>query len=255
MAEKCNNFNNNGSLSKIKSKYILKQIFINLQYNKFLDIIKYNKKFQKIKNLTLNDYKKEHYKIVIEIIPKNNIYGKFININKNYESSYHIYINNSKEEIKKYSIDKFDIITKVKIILDQKIKSLNGLFKECNCIEKINFIKFKRKDIKNMSNIFDGCSSLKEINLSNFITENVTNMKGMFYGCWLLKEINFSNFDTKNVKDTSYMFSGCSSSKELNLTNFKTDKVNYMNYMFSGCRSLKELNIFNFVTNNVISMQ
>ena len=69
------------SISNIKSKYILKLIFGLLQKNKLLRIIRYNKKLQKILNIDINNYKKECFKIEIEIIPIENTYGKFININ------------------------------------------------------------------------------------------------------------------------------------------------------------------------------
>ena len=66
--EKKNNF-----LIKIRSKYILKKIFDNLKENKLLDIIHYNKKYQKLMNKKLKDYKNEFLKIELEIIHKKNI--------------------------------------------------------------------------------------------------------------------------------------------------------------------------------------
>ena len=74
--EKINNF-----LKKIRSKYILKQIFDNLKENKLLEIIRYNKNIQNKLKIELDDYIKEYYKTEIEIIPKKQI-GK--NIKKNY---------------------------------------------------------------------------------------------------------------------------------------------------------------------------
>ena len=75
MAEANNNFNNNNILKKIKSKYILARIFNNLKQIKFFDIIHYNKKFQKLMDINLEDYKNEFLDIKIEIIPKENTYG------------------------------------------------------------------------------------------------------------------------------------------------------------------------------------
>ncbi len=73
--EKINNF-----LFGIISKYNLKQIFDNLKENKLLEIIRYNKNIQNKLNKKLKDFIKEYSKIVIEIIPKENTYDKFINI-------------------------------------------------------------------------------------------------------------------------------------------------------------------------------
>ena len=180
MAEINNNLNKNYILKKIKSKYIVMRIFENLKQIKLLDIIHYNKKYQKLMNIKLKDYKNKFLNIEIEIIPKENIYGKFINyLNKNI----HIYFNDNNKEINKKEITKDDKVTKIKIILKHKIKSLFKLFYCCDCIKKINFIKFKRDDIKDMSYMFSECSSLEELNLSNFNTNNVIDMCDMFCGC------------------------------------------------------------------------
>ena len=106
----------------IRSKYILKQIFDNLKENKLLKIINYNKNIQKILNKGVLDFINEYSKIVIEIIPKENTYGKFINIPKKYESCYHIYFNDTKEEIKRQQLNKKENISKIKVILDYKVK-------------------------------------------------------------------------------------------------------------------------------------
>ena len=68
------------------SKYINRQ--------KILKIAQYNKKIQKIFNLNINDYKKYSKiftKIDIELIPKKNEYGYFINLStlkENYRKKY-----------------------------------------------------------------------------------------------------------------------------------------------------------------------
>ena len=242
------------NLSNVKSKYILSKIFKNMNKNKSLEIVKYNKKIQNRLNLSIQDYK-EYSEIEIEVIPTNKRYGKFININENEKSFYHIFFNDNKEEIKsKYNINEEDKITKIRIIIDYKIKSFKNLFKFIECIEYINFKNFNRNNITDMSEMFFGCSSLKELNLSNFNTNNVTNMKSMFSRCSSLKKLNLSNFNTNNVTNMSFMFYRCSSLIELNIINFNTNNVINMSGMFDGCSSLKELNLSNFNTNNVINM-
>ena len=177
---------------------------------KKLEIVKYNKKIQNRLNLCIKDYK-ENYEIFspidIEIIPIKKKYSNFINLNENDKLYYHIYFNNSKEEIKnKYDINANDKIAKIKIVIDYQIKSFEKLFYWCECIESINFKKFYRNNINNMSHMFYGCSSLKELNLNNFNTNNVTNMRSMFNGCSSLKELNIINFNTNNVTNRRYMF-------------------------------------------------
>ena len=118
------------SFVKIRSKYILQKILNNLKKDKLLEMIRYNKSLKSKLNKSIRDYFLEYSKIIIEIIPKENKYGQFININNKYKSYYHIYIdNNLKEESNKYSIDKNEKINKIKIILDYDVISLSKLFK------------------------------------------------------------------------------------------------------------------------------
>ena len=250
MAEKINN------LMKIRSKYIIIKIFNNIKQSKLLNIINYNKSYQKLMNIKLKDYKNEFSKIEIEIIPEENIYGRFIKFyNQNIKSNIHIYFNdNNKEEIKRNKVNANDNVTKIKIIIDYKIKSLNRFFQNCKCIKKIKFIKFTNDDIKDMSDMFEGCSSLNELNLSNFNTKNVIDMRGMFCKCSSLKELDLSNFITNNVTNMNFMFYKCSSLKELDLSNFIINKATNMNFMFYGCSSLKELNLSNFIINKATNM-
>ena len=89
---------------------------------KKLEIVKYNKNVQNRLNLGVKDYKEyseTFTQIEIEIISTRGIYGKFININKNDKSYYHIYFNDNKEEIKnQYEIKKRDKVRKIKVIIN-----------------------------------------------------------------------------------------------------------------------------------------
>ena len=256
MSKTRNNFNQNDVLKKVRSVYITKKILDNLNQIKLMNIIHYNKKYQKLMKISLKDFKNEFSKIEMEIIPEENTFGKFVNITNKIceENNVRIYFNDKKEEINRNYIAKDDNVKKIKIIINHKIKSLYRFFEDCKCIKKINFIKFNKDDIINMSCMFYNCSSLKKLNLSNFDTNNVTNMSCMFYRCSSLKELNISNFNTNKVTDMKSMFENCSSLKELNLSNFNTNNVIKMCWMFAGCSSLKKLNLSNFNTNKVTDM-
>ena len=212
--------------------------------------MKYNKKLQKRLNININDYRE----VEIELKLTDGKYGQFINIPKKDKEYYHIYFDNSNEEIKRNYLEENEKVKMIKIIIDYPVKSFKELFYKCNCIDSISFNKFYRNNITNMSCMFSGCSSLKEINLFNFNTNNVTNMDSMFSGCSSLKELNLFNFNTNNAIDMHGMFYRCSSLKELYLSNFNTNNVTDMSGMFCGCSSLKELNLSNFNTNKVINM-
>jgi len=250
--------NSNNKLKNLKSDYFIQKFFGYIYKRKSLEIIKCNKSIQKRMNININHYKEysEIYSsIEIEIKPKENKYGKFINFYEYEKKYYHIYYNDDKkEEIKSTCLYENDKISKINIIIDYHITSFKELFSCCICIESIYFKKFYRNNITNMNCMFNCCLSLKELNLNNFNTINVTDMSFMFFRCSSLKELNLNNFNTNNVTNMSFMFSWCSSLKELNLNNFNTNNVTYMSNMFYECSSLKELNLNNFNTNNVTNM-
>ena len=253
----------NYNIYKIKSKYILQKIFNNLNLKQELKLIKYNKCIQNKIGININDYK-NNSKIIIEIIPSK--YTKtimedefkaitFVNIDEGYESYFHIYFNDNKDEIKRKYLNENDNVKKIKILIDYQIKSFYELFRYCKCIESISFPKFYRTNIENMNGMFYFCSSLKNINLSNIKTDNVTDMSYMFSGCSSLVELDLSNLTTNNVNKTKGMFLSCTSLKKLNISNFNINKVKNISYMFAECKSLETLNISSFNTSNVNNME
>ena len=213
--------------TEIKSDYFLERVFNYMHKVAKLKIIKNNKNIQKRLKININDYKEysEIYSsIEIEIIPKKNEYGKYINIKEGDEKYYHIYFNdNKKDEIKRTYLNKDEQISKINIIIDYQIISFSYLFSNCYCIESINFKKFYRNNINDMSGMFHGCSYIKELNLSNFNTNNVNDTNEMFYKCSSLEQLNISNFNTNNIQNMSAMFYECSSLKELDVSNFNTN--------------------------------
>ena len=244
-------------LKNLKSDYFLIKIFDNIQNHKSLLIMKYNKRLQNRLNININDYKKYSQlfsSIEIELKLVDNKYNEFINIIDKEKEYYHIYFDNSTEEIKDNHLKYSHKINKIKILIDYQVKSFNQLFYNCKYISSIFFKKFFRINITDMSYMFSGCESLNELNLSNFITDNVTDMSYMFSKCSSLKELNLSNFNTNNVTNMSGMFRECSLLKELNLSNFNTNNVTDMSGMFLECNSLKNLNLSSFNTSNVIYM-
>ena len=216
---------------KIRSKYILKKIIENIKENKLLDIIKYNKIFQNKFNISIQNYI-EYNQIEFQLKPiEFSRNDKFINIDIMNQPYIHIYSNNDKKEL----------LANKKIILDFEVKSLKGLFKNCESLKEINIIKCNRKDIIDTSEMFYGCKNLDKLNIINLKTDNVKDMSYMFSGCLSLTEINVLNFNTSNVTNMQNMFEQCSKLKELNLCNFNTSNVIYMNDMFYECSSLRTL--------------
>ena len=256
MKKKNNKTGKKKIFDKIRSNYILKKVFDQLEPVKSLEIIRYNKKNKNRMGKTIKDYKNIlQIEIELEIIPEPDKQVNFINIqNINDQKYYHIYFGNSKKETKRVYIEKNENVKQIKILIDYEIKSLAKLFNNCKCIKKINFIRFIRKDIIDMNSLFFGCSSLEELNISKIITNNVKDMSNMFYECSSLTELNVSNFNTENVNSMKNMFYGCSLLEKLDVSNFETKKVKDMKGFFSGCKSLKKLNVRNFNTKNVTDM-
>ena len=200
-----------------------------MEKNKSLEIMKYNKSLQKRFNLNINDYK-EYYQlyyspIEIELKILENIYDEFINIPLEDTEYYHIYFDNSNEEIKRNFLEENEKVQKIKIIINYHVKLLKGLFSNCLFISSISFKKFSRININDMSYMFYKYLSLKELNISNFNTNNVTDMSYMFGRCESLEELNLSKFNTNNVTNMSYMFSYRPPLKKLNLSSFDINKV------------------------------
>ena len=165
----------------LKSDFIFKKIISFMKRNKLLNIMKYNKKLQKRLNININDYK-EYSEVEIELKLVDGKYGEFINISDEEKEYYHIYFDNSNEEIKRRYVEFYEKVQIIKIIIDYQVKSFKDLFYYCNCIDSIFFKKFYRNNITNMSWMFYKCSSLKALNLSIFNTNDVTNMSEMFSG-------------------------------------------------------------------------
>ena len=268
-------------LNGIKSKYIIFQIFNILEEKRILQLIRHNKYLQNLTGTSIDNYK-TFLNIEIELIPKEKVLEGDIFINYIDKPSYfHIFFNDNEKEEKINYITKKQKIERIRIILDNKIKLLRGLFKECKCLKEIYFTKFNRKDINDFGELFEDCSSLikldisklrtdnakkmdwmfykcinlKELNIENLKTDNVIDMTAMFKHCELIKELNLSNFNTSNVVDMKGMFFKCLSLETLDLNHFNTTNVTDMRWMFDGCSSLRNLYINNFDTTKVIDMR
>ena len=88
-----------------------------------------------------------------------------------------------KNEIENTSLNAYDNVSKISIIIDYQIKSFSKLFDNCWNVESIEFKKFYRNNVNDMSYMFWQCSSLKELNFNKFNTINVNDMERMFYEC------------------------------------------------------------------------
>jgi len=61
-----------------------------------------------------------------------------------------------------------------------------------------------------MEGMFKECSKLKKLDISNFNFENLSNASYMFSDCRSLKELNLPKFKNKKKINVDYMLSLCS---------------------------------------------
>ena len=106
MASKTKNIKNTNTYKKIKSNYILKEIFDNLSEKKLLKIIKVNKNIQKCLNKGLKYYKNfyERIEIELELLKKATYPNTFINYQKKNENYFHIYFDNDMKKKSKKNL-------------------------------------------------------------------------------------------------------------------------------------------------------
>ena len=130
-------------LDNFKNTLFLNSLFDLIKKKKLLEIVKLNKKLQKIMNLSIKDYQKysESYSsIELELKLKNSSFRKnFTKILGKEEKYYHIYFDDSKEEIKRNYLKENEKVNKIKIIIDYQVKSLSKLFAYCTYINSIFF--------------------------------------------------------------------------------------------------------------------
>ncbi len=128
-----------------------------------------------------------------------------------------------------------------------------GMFRDFEKVEKIEFNNFNTAAVTNMSRMFESCSGLTELDLSKFNTAAVTDMSYMFYFCKGLTVLNLSNFNTEKVENMHYMFRDCAKMLVLDLSSFNTVSVKYMDSMFRKCTALRTIIASDeFTTNSVV---
>ena len=133
--EKSNQIKSKVYIENLKSDFFVIKMFDIMKRKKSLEIMKYNKKLQKRLNLGINDYKdfcQLYSSIEIELKVINNVDGKFnkfINLPENEKEKeyYHIFFDNSKEEIKRNYLKENEKVETIKIIINHPVNSFRGL--------------------------------------------------------------------------------------------------------------------------------
>jgi len=274
-----NNENNQlCNVSKIKSNFILKRVFTNLQTKKKLDICKYNKRIKGKVNIDIEDYidrsrtiitftvENDKYFIkqvpLFNIIISNDIYNQFIAIKKNIGEKY------AKEYLKQYTKDYNLYLNNKKIEFEVRPRILTIREKDKNCYMHFShypviFCKYSicigeskfrlkiNRNIHNLTALFANCNRTINFQVENS-KDNLTNLNAMFYGCKKVQYFDLKNLNTTNVRSFSDMFCQNKNITYLNISNFNTGHAITVRRMFGSCSSLKILHLNNLViTNNM----
>ena len=109
----------------------------------------------------------------------------------------------------------------VKIIINQILSNMVGLFDSCSDLVTINFAEtFDTSKVQCMTQMFSYCTSLISVNVSSFNTSSVNNFYQMFYGNDKLTSLDLSNFETKYACGYTHLFMSLKSIEFIDLSSF-----------------------------------
>jgi len=140
------------------------------------------------------------------------------------------------------------------------VKNIEGLFKLCDNLEKVNMNNMNLTNINSLKEIFACCDKLKEINLKGAKFINIKDITGLFRGCKSIKDIDLSFLKTQDdksleIEEMESLFLGCENLENITFGDkFDTYHVKSMNMMFKDCKKLNKLDLTKFNTSNVKSM-
>ena len=238
------------------SVFIDKEIILdeNNLLKKEIDEIRNKIKEKEFENTGIFEYKIDKKKNKIRIFGKN-----FVIKNKSYCK---IIIDNKQKDLTefyKYTKNIKDETINIKIIMNQKVTSLDCMFYECTELISISEVsEWDTSEITDMSAMFSGCEKLISLpDISMWNTSNVKSMSMMFSKCKKLENLpDLSKWNISSVSNLSFMFSKCENLTSLpDLSIWNTLNVTDMSSMFSRCEKLKQLpDISKWNTSSVFNM-
>ena len=133
----------------------------------------------------------------------------------------------------------------------QNVERMDGMFKCCGNLERLDLSKWKTDNVENMSELFYNCSSLSgTIDLTGWNIKKVTNISSMFLGCgW--NEIIMPG-EAPLVNNISSMFNGCKT-KKIDISGIEGSRITDVYGLFFTEAEIEEINISNFDSSNITS--
>ena len=97
-------------------------------------------------------------------------------------------------------------ILTVNIILKESLKSIFGMFKNCENLIDVDFTNFNTSKLENMNSLFEGCNNLENVVFFNSNLDKINEIENLFKGCENLIQIeNFDKINLSNVRKANIL--------------------------------------------------
>ena len=255
----------------IRGEYIKKNILSYFDMIKQMQVLRYNKKYQKLLNLEKNDYvflylintiiKVQNRKMNNKL--KNKILFNLTDCFDKYDNCFFYikykdtnkYINIITKNCKEYAIS-----YNLKLFLYYKDDSLIKKIRSNSVTSYYrNYIfffynEYVKDEYINLSNLFNDDEDLCYFT----VLKNQSKYRStfnMFYNCFNLEKVNLKLLNTENLINVSCMFRHCIKLKDIFFRdNVDLEKVEDASEMFYRCENIKSVNLDLFNLKNVIDM-
>ncbi len=117
--------------------------------------------------------------------------------------------------------------------------TLESMFKECECIEKIDMTRIKAGNIKNVKDFACGCSKLKSIEMCGFTTDELE-IYSFVKMCESLKYVSLENVKVRNGGNAIGFASDCKNLQVVKL-GFSINNMELISDIFKNCNELRVL--------------
>ncbi|GEM_PF-521190 len=124
----------------------------------------------------------------------------------------------------------------------QNCNEFKYTFERCKVLSNFDASKIKTSDkLSNIEGVFSECEAIEKLDLSGWNTENVTTMLKSFYNCKKLTTLDVSTWNTGNLTDLANTFQNCNSLTEIDMRSWNLRKVTRMYNLFQNAKALTEI--------------
>ena len=124
------------------------------------------------------------------------------------------------------------------IEFNKTLSTIEGMFKDCIYLSKIDLSGIKFDNISRMNSSFFNCTSLEDIIFGSFKLSHITNMDNAFEGCSNLSRLDLSSLKLNKLESMKQSFKDCNTIIFFNLNNFENNEIE-INEFFEDAGNLK----------------